>query len=212
MLTAGMARQAADTQQVLCVDADPWSCGTDFLLGLEEAPGLRWADLERLTGAPDPAALLAELPSHQGLRVLGGDRRPYRRGPAGPERIAEALAAEVDLAVIDLPPPGPSSPAWWAICDSIVVLVGPGVDQMVSATALIDLMPRVAGVVRRGPRRRGDLDLAALLGVPMVGRVPHDPTVSLALSTGRPVAGGGSRLAGVCTALLARLDTPGVAA
>lgn len=203
VLTAMLAARAARDGQVLCVDPNPWSCGLDLLLGLEEEPGLRWADLELLAGDADAPALVAGLPAREGVRVLGGDRRPHRRGPAQPVEVATALAVEADLTLIDLPALGPASAHWWSVCDSVLALTGTAPDQVIATVSTVDLIPRLRGIVCRSEHSADARHVAAVLALPLLARVSHDAGVPAALTAGQAVrARPRSRLSGVLDELL----------
>ncbi|WP_046438482.1 septum site-determining protein Ssd [Corynebacterium kutscheri] len=52
------------------LDADAYSGGLDLLLGIEDRVGVRWGDLNFLSGGINPEDLLKALPHHEQTRVL----------------------------------------------------------------------------------------------------------------------------------------------
>ena len=81
---------AARSQRVLLVDGDCLGGGLDVLMGIEEAPGVRWSDLLEARGRLGAAALDQALPHVSGVTVLSWGR-------AGPT----ALPVDVVAAVLD---------------------------------------------------------------------------------------------------------------
>jgi secretion/DNA translocation related CpaE-like protein len=120
-LAAGTTADAG----VLLVDGDGWAGGLDLLLGAERSPGLRWPELAGVSGRVGGPALAAALPEACGVPVLAASREHPEEVPAEallavaigardsgcgvvvdlPVRsaAAEALLAEVDLAVLLVP-------------------------------------------------------------------------------------------------------------
>jgi secretion/DNA translocation related CpaE-like protein len=120
-LAAGTTADAG----VLLVDGDGWAGGLDLLLGAERSPGLRWPELAGVSGRVGGPALAAALPEACGVPVLAASREQPEEVPAEallavaigardsgcgvvvdlPVRsaAAEALLAEVDLAVLLVP-------------------------------------------------------------------------------------------------------------
>ncbi len=191
-LACAVARLAADTgTQTLLVDLTPCGGGLDQLLGVAHEPGERWPATDRAV-----LALRADdLPVQEGLRVLshgrpsvGGAARPL--GPAALETVAR-LARGQGTTVLDLPRADhPAAPLWWDLCDHVVLLVGTGPTQVCAALAARSLsrLPGALGVVAR-PEPGCGLDpseVAALLGLPLLVRLGHDPAVARALSEQEP--------------------------
>lgn len=104
-VAAAVARAAvrAGTSTALA-DLDAASGGLDLLLGIEHAPGPRWADLRaERAGFPSDALSMA-LPRWEAVRVLSGDSRGgVRPGDPGVHDALRALVSEHDLVVLDLP-------------------------------------------------------------------------------------------------------------
>jgi len=130
-LAAALALAAGRAgREALLVDADPWGGGLDLVLGAERAEGLRWPELCELRGSVAGDALMAALPEADGVCLLATSRSAPlpvaeealmavvgaaraggwpvvvdlpRPGPTGPDRAAEAVLAEADLAVLVVP-------------------------------------------------------------------------------------------------------------
>lgn len=193
-LAAALAVRAASAgRRSLLVDSDRFGPGADLLLGMEEVDGLRWPDLELLSGDADGPALLTELPGRGELATLSWDRRPHRTGPTAPWQVVAALSGQVDLTVVDLPALGAAGQlSWWHACDEVVLVLGTGLDRFAAALAAGDLVPRVVGVVRReGAGAVPAATIADAFGVPVLAGLRHDGQVATALARGEAVGTAG---------------------
>lgn len=204
-LACAVARLSADTRsQTLLVDLTPCGGGLDQLLGLPHEEGARWPTTEQAV-----LALRAdELPVQDGLRVLShgsppagagaglGARGASAAGPARPlgpvalETVAR-LARGEETTVLDLPRADhPAAPLWWDLCDHVVLLAGTGPTQVCAALAsrARSRLPGLLGLVTRPEPGCGldPHDVAALLGLPLLHRLGHDPAVARALSEQEP--------------------------
>lgn len=115
---------------VAIVDADP-AGGLGLLMGDGVLPGLRWADLPDDEPAFRPEKLTTALPAWLGMPVLTGDGRG---GPPEPQRLRpalDALRAQHDLVLLDLP-------RGWPVPPGATVLLVSGLDlrSAVAAEAL----------------------------------------------------------------------------
>ena len=89
---------------MLLVDADPLGGGLDVLLGIEDAPGVRWPDLVETRGRLGAASLAEALPHVAGVALLSWGR------DGATSLAAEAMSAVLDagerghdLVIVDLP-------------------------------------------------------------------------------------------------------------
>ncbi|MDO4900996.1 cellulose synthase operon protein YhjQ/BcsQ [Actinomyces sp.] len=89
-------------KRVAIVDADP-AGSLGLLMGDAVLPGLRWEDLPADEPAFRPEKLVAALPAWLGMPVLTGDGRGGAREPKQLRPALDALRAEHDLVMIDLP-------------------------------------------------------------------------------------------------------------
>lgn len=186
-LACAVARLSADVgTPTLLVDLTPGGGGLDQLVGLPHEPGLRWPAEDRAV-----LALSADrLPGQDGLRVLShgagvptGDRwRPL--GSAAVETVAR-LARASGTTVLDLPRADhPEAPLWWDLCDHVVLLSGTGPTQVCAALSARPALRPGLGVVARATPGCGmdPQQVAGLLGLPLLDRLEHDPTVGQALA------------------------------
>ncbi|WP_162803059.1 hypothetical protein [Ornithinimicrobium avium] len=200
-LACAVARLCADVgTPTLLVDLAPGGGGLDQLAGLSHEPGLRWPMHDR-----EVLALPAgRLPAQDGLRVLShpgprarpatgevtappsGPARPL--GPAALEAVAR-LARGQGATVLDLPRADhPEAPAWWDLCYHLVLLSGTAPSQVSAALAARELLATGLGLVARPAPGFGldPHDVAGLVGLPLLDRLPHDPTVAQALAEQEP--------------------------
>lgn len=194
LAVAVAARAARRGLSAVVVDTDPEGGGLDLVAGLEDEPGLRWEDLDGLSGIVDGPALAADLPQHEGVAVLSfsGARAPARSDPVG-DRLAAVVAAlrdAVDVVVVDA---SRSTRRWWqglgGAGDHVIVMVGVGVRSVAAARDLVDELARgcaeVCAVVRaRRPSRGSCAAVAEVLEVPVIGGLAHDARVHAAEERG----------------------------
>ena len=101
LATAVAVRAARAGVNVVLVDGCPLGGGLDVVLGAEQETGIRWADLSRLAGSADARALLARLPSADGVRVLSFGRDATEPGNEVAAAVVSALATACALVVVD---------------------------------------------------------------------------------------------------------------
>ena len=164
-------------RRVAMMDLDPTG-GLDLLCGQSVLTGLRWADLPAEESAFRPGHLVGALPVWHAMPVLTGD---VRGGPLPcAEAVLEAMRAEHDVVLVDLPRGAPPPPG-------AGVLIVTGLDLR-SAVAAESTASRL-----RGPAPGGCEGADAAAGVPVwlvARRVGEDVVVEdLELITGCPVLG-----------------------
>lgn len=174
--------------RTVLVDLDGGGAGLEVLLGVEAAPGVRWADLEhaRGLGADD---LVGVLPTWEGIEVLSEDRRVGGGSPEPRAAVLDALVAGSATVVLDT--------------SARVVACVPDVAQVLRTTPTV-LVTRqdVAGVAAGlrvgstiGPVRGVVLRRCAgttvapaeaghLLAAPVLGRIGDDPGLRGAVERG----------------------------
>jgi len=208
VLSACLAlRASAERQRTLLVDADPLGGGIDALLGQEETPGARWADLVARQGRISSAALQAALPSFGDLAVLSFHRGETHTIPAQAMRsVLEAGRRGFDLVVVDLPR---------HLDVSCIEALGRARSTLLVATADVRGILAAAQVLGqaaqhttdiRAVMRPGILDddvAAASLGIPSAGHLPDQPRLTATLNRGDlPKLGPRTVIGGLCARLL----------
>lgn len=204
-------RWAADPRQVVLVDLDPAAGGLEVLLGLEAVDGARWPDLAGVRGPVGAAELTGVLPRWGRVEVLGCDRRAAPLDLAAVEAVCAGLADSGRTVVVDLPARGLGGGVLEAVgpllaVGTSVVVTGqdlPGVAAAAVACATLQT-PQALPAVPAGPRlvlrRRAGArvapgQVAATLGLPLLGLLPTDRRVAGAVDRGLgPAIAGWSRL------------------
>ena len=172
-------------RRVAMMDLDPTG-GLDLLCGQSVLTGLRWADLPAEESAFRPGHLVGALPVWHAMPVLTGD---VRGGPLPcAEAVLEAMRAEHDVVLVDLPRGAPPPPG-------AGVLIVTGLDLR-SAVAAESIASRLRGtapaaVVAADAEAAEAVDAAAGVPVWLVARQVGEDVVAedLELITGCPVLG-----------------------
>ena len=179
-------------RRVAMMDLDPTG-GLDLLCGQSVLTGLRWADLPAEESAFRPGHLVGALPVWHAMPVLTGD---VRGGPLPcAEAVLEAMRAEHDVVLVDLPRGAPPPPG-------AGVLIVTGLDLR-SAIAAESIASRLRGPAPGGcegadaaagvpvwlvARQVGEdvlaEDLELITGCPVLGQVPTDRVLAKRLALG----------------------------
>ena len=189
-------------RRVAMMDLDPTG-GLDLLCGQSVLTGLRWADLPAEESAFRPGHLVGALPVWHAMPVLTGD---VRGGPLScAEAVLEAMRAEHDVVLVDLPRGAPPPPG-------AGVLIVTGLDLR-SAVAAESIASRLRGPAPGGceasdaaaeaaaaadaaagvpvwlvARQVGEdvlaEDLELITGCPVLGQVPTDRVLAKRLALG----------------------------
>ena len=179
-------------RRVAMMDLDPTG-GLDLLCGQSVLTGLRWADLPAEESAFRPGHLVGALPVWHAMPVLTGD---VRGGPLPcAEAVLEAMRAEHDVVLVDLPRGAPPPPG-------AGVLIVTGLDLR-SAVAAESIASRLRGTEPGGcegadaaagvpvwlvARQVGEdvlaEDLELITGCPVLGQVPTDRVLAKRLALG----------------------------
>jgi secretion/DNA translocation related CpaE-like protein len=194
-LATAVARTAArGDRSVLLVDLDPDAGGLDLALGVEEVTGARWEDLDPAEGAIDPAALLAALPSAEGLRLLSSGRVGAMPSDAAIDAIFSAARRAVDLVVVD------AGRAQWptlgrlqgtgVIAALVVSAELRGVAAGRRSAAVLEPWLADRRVVARTGHGRGSSPerVAAAVGLPLLAALADDPKAATAMERGEAPA------------------------
>lgn len=145
------------TRPTALVDADPGAGGLELVVGSEQVPGVRWADLATAAGRITGPALREALPHLDGVAVLStaaGDETDVT--PARVREVVVAAASSFDSVVVDLPR---GTDAWLAelgpVADVLLVVAPTGLRSASAAARAVgkagDWSTDVRLVVRRQP-------------------------------------------------------------
>ena len=189
-------------RRVAMMDLDPTG-GLDLLCGQSVLTGLRWADLPAEESAFRPGHLVGALPVWHAMPVLTGD---VRGGPLPcAEAVLEAMRAEHDVVLVDLPRGAPPPPG-----AGVLILTGLDLRSAVAAesiasrlrgtapaaaqatdaeAAVVQTADTAAGVpVWLVARQVGEdvlaEDLELITGCPVLGQVPTDRVLAKRLALG----------------------------
>ena len=209
-------------RRVAMMDLDPTG-GLDLLCGQSVLTGLRWADLPAEESAFRPGHLVGALPVWHAMPVLTGDVRGGPRPCA--EAVLEAMRAEHDIVLVDLPRGAPPPPG-------ARVLLITGLDLR-SAIAAESIASRLRGAVSGGAEVTGTApgapvwlvvrqvgedvvaeDLELITGCPVLGQVPTDRVLAKRLALGEDPVRARSAIRRAASALAQELLSrlPGAAA
>ena len=202
--------------RTLLVDADPFGGGLDMVLGVEDAPGLRWPDLAAAAGPISASALRSSLPRLRRLHLLSWDRgEPQDVSAATVRAVLTAGRQAHELVVLDLPRRAdPTVEEVLADVDTLLLVVPTEVRAVAAAGRIAAYVGRLVPDVRvitRGPAPSGLTPemVAGSLGLPLAGRLKPEPGLALGLERGEPPARSGrGPLAALCRSLLGELSVP----
>lgn len=170
--------------RTLLVDADPLGGGIDLLLGAEDLPGVRWADLSDTRGRLSTTTLHQNLPSIGGVSILSWGRDGGSALPV--EAMASVLDAGErgsDLVVVDVTRDlDPVGELVLARARDVLLVTTPHVRAAAAASRLASaLQVRSASVrlVLRADARGIDEDaVVTAIGLPVAAHLPHVPVLS----------------------------------
>ncbi|MFL6064379.1 MAG: septum site-determining protein Ssd [Friedmanniella sp.] len=202
------------------VDVDEKGGGLDLLVGAEGDDGWRWP---RFAGASGFLGdLHGQLPHSDGVDVLSVAREAPPGVPIGAEQLRAVLLSvgrTHDLVVADLPRTlTPACREGLRQADQVLLVVRADLRGIAAARALLqELLPACVSLhllVREGRVRGVRPDaVAAALGLPCAGTLPHDAGLVLAAERGDPPGRSPrSMLARSCRQVLEGLAPAGVPA
>lgn len=166
----------SDRGDTFLIDCDATGGGIDVLLGCEQVPGPRWAQVRLRGGTLDPSVLRAGLPRWGQVAFLAADDAQA----LDPGVIGQVLdaAASAGTVVLDLARwPSPVRSVALARCDRTILVV-PAEVRGLTASALIVAGLDIAGtaaVVRGSSRDLPPERIRQLLGLPVLAQLPYDP-------------------------------------
>lgn len=171
-------------RRVAMMDLDPTG-GLDLLCGQSVLTGLRWADLPAEESAFRPGHLVGALPVWHAMPVLTGD---VRGGPLPcAEAVLEAMRAEHDVVLVDLPRGAPPPPG-----AGVLILTGLDLRSAVAAESIASRLRGTApAAVVAADAEAATADAAAGVPVWLVARQVGEDVLAedLELITGCPVLG-----------------------
>ena len=174
-------------RRVAMMDLDPTG-GLDLLCGQSVLTGLRWADLPAEESAFRPGHLVGALPVWHAMPVLTGD---VRGGPLPcAEAVLEAMRAEHDVVLVDLPRGAPPPPG-----AGVLILTGLDLRSAVAAESIASRLRGTAPAAAQATDAEAAVvqtaDTAAGVPVWLVARQVGEDVVAedLELITGCPVLG-----------------------
>lgn len=182
-----LGQVAATSGTAIVVDADPLGPGLDRVLGLDQAPGIRWDGLCATTGRLSARSLREAVPRREQLGVL-----TWQTGSAAtlqPFAVREALSAARrghDTVLVDLPRAiDPLVDELVSRCDLVVMVVVATVAGIASATRLAARLPDRSGL-RLVVRGRGvdPQHVARVTGVPVLASMPEQRGLDEAIDLG----------------------------
>ena len=190
---------------VVLVDLDPVGGGLDILVGLEEQPGVRWADLSQARGEISGVDLLALLPRWGDVALLSLDRRrPTQIGADVTGDVLEALDAQAPI-VLDLARGATQNAR--DLCDAVVLMVPRDLSSIAGAqVVLAGLDPDRVHLIVRGPAP-GGLDpgqVARALDLPLAGWMGAQRGLATCIERGAGPCG--RRLARAARCAIASID------
>ena len=143
VFAAALVQRAALTCPALLVDADPLGAGSDRVLGLEAADGIRWDSLTHTAGRLSSKSLREALPGHGDLSVLTWPpTAALRLSAAAMREVLSAARRGFPVVVVDLPRHlDEVVEETVARCDHVVVVVAATVAGASSASRLVQRLP-----------------------------------------------------------------------
>lgn len=189
-VAAAIARARALSQSSVLVDLADCAGGLDVLLGVEETPGVRWADLGAVRGEVSGAELAELLPRWGEVAVLSADRtRPETVAQRCQDLVLSALAQVGDL-VVDFGSTHLAAAA--QLCDLVVIVVPRHVRAVAGGQATIarltdaGLAPSQMALVVRGPAPGGldPLHIEQVLNLPLAAHMASDRGLAAAIERG----------------------------
>jgi secretion/DNA translocation related CpaE-like protein len=182
-----LAQLAARSGPTVVVDADPLGPGVDRVLGLEERPGVHWAELSGTAGRLSARSLREGLPRYADLGVLTwgpGDRRQLEVGAV--REVLSAARRGHDTVVVDLPrSTDPVTEELVNRCDQLLVVVAASVTGIASAVRLVGRFvdrTRLRLVVRGGGAEPEAV--ARAVGVPLIAAMGDQRGLAEAIDLG----------------------------
>lgn len=186
-LAVAMSMLAARRAPAALVELADCGGGLDLLLGAEAHDGLRWTGL---TGARGQLGELTGLVSADGVDLVALDREQARvPDPEAIHAVMRSLRRSHRTVVVDA---GRGEGLQSCVPDVVLLLVAADVRGVAAARMAVRDRPALSAaqvVARHGPGRNLPADaVAGALGMPLAGRLRHDPMVPRLAADGSTVA------------------------
>lgn len=182
---------AGRSLRVLLIDGDPLGGGLDLVLGMEEAPGIRWAELAESRGRLGAQSLQQAVPCVEGVSVLSWGRGgPTSLSMEAVTAVLDAGVRAFDLVVVDLARHfDVSTELVLSRADATLVVVANRVRSVAAASRLLtQLEGRCATphlVLREDDKGLGEDAVTAALGMPIASRLPTQTALPAWADEGR---------------------------
>lgn len=193
--TRGVGRVGARPGRVALVDLDHGHGGIEVLLGIEDRAGARWPDLAQVRGTFAATDLDGLLPVWDGVEVLGADRRDGAPSTDTLDAVWGALVDGCSTVVVDVPARSVVDgrvPQVLADRTALVLITPQDVLGVSGAAGVVAVLGGGAGHVvaghvvlwRRGRPRVSPAEVGAVLGLPVLARLPTDRGLAEAVDRG----------------------------
>lgn len=187
-----VARCASAGRPTTLVDLGLLGGGVEVVLGLEDAPGARWADLAAVQGDLAPADLDGVLPRWGDVDVLGPDRRAAPDALDALAPVLGALRRGGRTVVVDAPAAALGDPRLRPACSAApgrvhdVLVTTQDLPGVAAGLAVVPLLGSDAALVLRRRRRSrvAPAEAAHVLGLPVHGSLGDEPGVAGAVERG----------------------------
>jgi secretion/DNA translocation related CpaE-like protein len=183
---------ASRALRVLLIDGDPLGGGLDLVLGLEDAVGIRWAELADSRGRLGAQSLQQALPAVEGVSVLSWGREGATSLPIDAlTAVLDAGARAFDLIVVDLPRQvDAAADLVLSRADATLLVVANRVRAVAAAARLVRHLEgrctAPALVLREDEKGLGERAVTAALDLRVAARLPHHPALPEWADEGRP--------------------------
>nr|WP_231709906.1 septum site-determining protein Ssd [Arthrobacter zhangbolii] len=189
-----LAAAAVETGvSVLLLEADPWGAGLEWALDAGDLQGVRWPDLEGISGSLNPVQLAAGLPALGGFSLLARGPGLLPADEAVTGAVLDAARSGFELTIVDLGSSTGTEPLLH-LCEELLLVVPGRVSGVLGARSLLlRLGSAKPHAVVRGPLGDGldELLVANALGLPLAGYLPFLRATARSEGSGRVLADAG---------------------
>lgn len=190
-VAAALALTAARGGASTClVDADPLGGGIDLVLACEGVAGSRWPDLAQRSGRIPAATLRESLPTRHGVQVISYGHSQFTDvSSVAVASVSQTVRRAYDIALVDLSrSPDAAGRMWLSLIDRLLLVVPRDVRSLAAASVVLSTLPTTLQVdlITRGPAPGGisTVDVARILGLPVIADWPYSKTLSTEIERG----------------------------